>query len=441
MILAAGTMAACLVTVWLLRRHTVWVLGLIVALYVGIPAQADGLIVPFLHPGSYLTVALVLQHLVMRDRDELVRLARPGLPVVIGFVIAMSIAMLDLLNPYESDPGWLFSTVTRIFLLGFLLFPLTLIELRRRPESRRTLASILIVIALVEAVIVILQHQSDMERFVFWREYYRLSYWYDDDFPIPMGTTGHPLQMAAYVSMCIPLLARLRSPVVAVSIAGVLLYACALGTGRASTALAAVGVLFLLVWHGRRWLAAAAAAVLALVAGRRLWESNGLLGLRDKVDDDQGSARLREDALRWALEHMDEFIWFGYPGGHDLRGTGVLRSSLENGYLIAGLAFGMVFVVAIFCVHALAVLRPLSARTKAVPEVMATSFVWVGFVASSSFMAFAIDGRVFWMLAAMGWAVALPVTASEATPEQGQTDAGAADSVPTGTTPGLSAAG
>lgn len=413
MILAAATFAACCLAVWVLRNHTVWVLGLIVALYLAVPSQADGLIVPFLHPGSYLTVALVLQHLVLRDRHELLRLGRPAWPVIVAFVAAMSLAMLDLLNPYDSDPGWVFSTVGRIFLMGFLLFPVTLVELRRRPQSRRTLAIILIGLAIFETVLVILQHQNDMQRFVFWQEYYRLSYWYDDDFPIPMGTTGHPLQMAAFVSMCIPLLARLKSPIISVLIAGLLLYGCALATGRASTALAAAGVIFLLVWHGRRWLAAVMAGGMVAVVGQKLWQSEGLLGLRSKVDDDQGSARLREDALRWAFEHMDEYIWFGYPGGHDLRGTGLLGSSLENGYLIAGLSFGMIFAVAIFAVHAMAVLRPLFSGLKALPEVMATSFVWVGFVASSSFMAFAIDGRVFWVLAAMAWAVTYPVAVGD----------------------------
>ncbi|EKA61953.1 AraC family transcriptional regulator [Janibacter hoylei PVAS-1] len=441
MIPAALTTVACLLVVWLLRNRTVWVLGLIMALYVAIPSQADGLIVPFLHPASYLTLALVGQHLVTRDRSELRLLVRPGVPVIIGLVLVMSLSMLDLLNPWQSDPQWVVSTDLRIFVVPFLLFPLTLIELRRRPASQKTLRRLLLIMALVQVVIAYVQYTSDMEQWVFWRSYYELSYWWTDTFPIPLGTMGHPLQLAAFLAMCIPLLARLKSPITAVIISGVLLYACALSTGRASTALAALGVVFVIVWHGRRWLAAGAAAALAGALGFEFWRSEGAAALRDKVQDDQGSARLRAQALQWAIEHLDEYLWFGYPGGHDLRGTGILRSSLENGYLIAGLAFGLTFSLGLLLLHLYTMLRPIVATRAATPETVATFTVWVGFFASSSFMGYAVDGRSFWLIAAMAWAAAFPLTTSEATLDQGQTDAGADSSVSTGTTPGLSAAG
>lgn len=408
MSLVVLTITLCAAVVWMFRNRPVWVLGLIMALYVGIPGQADGLIVPFFHPGSYLTFALLAQHLVGRDRAELSTLMRPATVAIVVFLGVMSLGALDLLNPLGSDRVTVVSTLLRVFIAAFLLFPLTLIELRRRAESVRVLRGMLIGIGLVQVVIAIVQFQTDMQSFVFWRSYYDLSYWWSDSFPIPLGTTGHPLQLAAYLSMCIPLLARLRSPVVAVGVASLFLYGCALGTGRASTALAAVGLVFLLFWHGRRWVAVSAATVIGAFVGVELWRSDGLAFLREKIADDGGSARLRGQAFDWAVEHMDEYLWFGYPGGRDLRGTGILRTSLENGYLIAGLSFGLLFAAALLLLHAYVVAWPLRYGFRALPEVMATSFVWVSFFASSSFMAFAIDGRAFWVLAAMAWAVGMP---------------------------------
>lgn len=427
MALLAASLLVFTALVWMLRNHTVWVLGLIVVLYVAIPGQADGIIVPFMHPGSYLTFILVAQLLLTRDRDEMAVLLRPMLLVVVAFGVILCLGTLDLLNPYKSDAQAVFSSLLRVFLAPFLLLPLTFLELRRRPSSMKVLRWILLSVGIAEAIIAIVQFQTDMDQWVFWRSYYELSYWWTEGFPLPLGTTGHPLQLAAYLSMCIPLLARLRSPVVAVAIGGLFLYSCALATGRVSTALAAAGIIFVLLWQGRRWVAASAAAVMAVGLGLQLWRSEGLVTLRAKIQDDQGSAKLREQALQWALEHMDEFVWYGYPGGHDLRGTGILRSSLENGYLIAGLSFGMVFAVSLLLVHVYAMVTPLFRTLRSAPEVLATSFVWVGFFASSSFMAFAIDGRAFWMLAGMAWAVAAPLKTApnETESDQAETQEGA----------------
>lgn len=131
-------------------------------------------------------------------------------------------------------------------------------------------------------------------------------------------------------------------------------------------------------------------------------ESEAGQELLRKFNDDGGSNQKRIDALKWGYAHWREFLFAGYPGNRDVRGSGLLQSTLENGFLMAGMAFGLVFAFILFMIYAVQLSRVFMANREARMWAVAGLVGVVAFFGSSSFMADSLDGVTTWIMLGVG---------------------------------------
>jgi hypothetical protein len=174
-----------------------------------------------------------------------------------------------------------------------------------------------------------------------------------------MGTTAHPLQMGILLAALIPLLAAIKSITLRLGLAILFAYGILTATARTATVLSAIAILYLVLLGSKKIFRTILLVGMAMPVALALFQSRAFFVISSKFKSDGGSTQLRADAAHWAWVPRDEFMVFGYPGARDLRQAGVLASSLENAYLMAGLSFGLVFAAGLAFMHLSLLLVPM----------------------------------------------------------------------------------
>lgn len=403
MIILFAWIGFCLVfsVVCLRRMHLV--LAGVIAVRILVPGVAQNEVMPGLHPSTYLfLVFLVVQAAFMpRIFAQAVRSAGAWTQVVLAVITA--VMMTDVGNP--GGAGLLDTTM---FVLGivwapFYVFVFMRFSIQRIPAAGLTFLATFVALALAEAALC--QVQLATGRTIVWEEEFSKIAWLDTSHAqlgSAIGTFGHGIQVGVFFAAVMPLLSFIPSLVFRYTVAAGILATVPLAFGRMGLILTIVGFLFLVTIGSRHFIRSiffGAAAVVAL-----LMSIQGVAGekLLLKFADDNGSAALRVAAFDWFWTHTDEFLVGGYPGSRDLKGVGTLGSSLENGYFMVALSFGILVTLAFIVFMLCVLLGQIKVKERQVwPGVVAAAMMMVSITGYSSIGANSIDLHVFWMVLAM----------------------------------------
>lgn len=380
-------------------RWAGWVVAFIVLTFIFIPVQAEGRFTPVVHPGGYLGAIFLTQALVS-DRFDARDCLRRSWPFFLGMTVLSSYAMLDIINPFGGTAYDTFFTLVKLLWAPAVIFLCVRLVVTRSAGHQRAIILSLLAAGAVQ-VWLANQQVTTMGRSGYWwrSAYSENAWWWNDQFALGLGTTGHTLQLGLLLAGLVPLAVTLRAAWLRFLLAAAFVYGTTLATARASLILSIGATFLLLVQSGRRWIATTVGVALLVPFVGWFLASEGFRSTQAKFEADGGSAQLRRDAFTWAVQNRSEFMWVGYPGGRDLRGSGVLGSSLENGYLMAGLQFGLVFAGALVLFHLVAALAPLRGGLTTTKVALAASclITWVGFFGSSSFMTGALESWTWWV--------------------------------------------
>lgn len=398
----------------------------VMALAVLVPANAAGFLTPGFHPFAWLLAGIMAVLLVQTDeRQAFLEVAREHMWAVylipLGFTVWTA---LDTLNVGGLGLQGLVQFPTMYYVTPVVIFVLVKATVARSHRGLDIALWSLFALGVSQAILVYRQATLPGQEGFVWVSLLEYSWFWSDTWSGPLGSTSHPIQMGLFVAALIPLLTRVRWVVLRFVLGGSFVFAATTASARTATVLSAGAVLFVILYGLRRWVATG--VILAATIPTLVWfvNSSWARGIRNKFTDDGGSAQLRQDALLWSWHHREEFLFFGYPGGRELRQTGVLDSSLESGYIMYAFYTGILCALAFLAYHLVMAVRPLFiGGWTALPFVVSSLITLVGFFGSSSFMSRALEWTTFWFVLGLAYAVAkgregLPDTA----PEEGVED-------------------
>ncbi len=388
-------------SVVLVRRMHI-VLAAVIAVRILVPGVVQNEVMPGLHPSTYLFLCFVLVQLVFAPSifGRVIRSAGVWPQAIIGGIAA--VMMTDVGNP--GSAGLL---DTAMFVLGivwapYYIFVFMRYAIRSIPGAGKAFLLAFTLLALTEAVLS--QIQVATGRPLVWEsEFSRI--WLTgtvSELGAAIGTFGHGIQVGVFFAAVMALLALIKSMFLRFTLAAVLLVTVPLAYGRMGLILTVVGFVFLVIIGGQKVLRSILLA--AVVLGALLISIQGVAGekLLRKFEDDNGSAALRVAAFDWFWEHTSEFFSGGYPGSRDLKGVGTLGSSLENGYFMMALMFGILAVVAFFVFMMCLLVGQIDIRERqSWPGVAAAALIIVSINGYSSIGGNSIDIHLFWFVLAM----------------------------------------
>ena len=405
MTLALMVMTGSLLFALVFWNRPVVVLTAVVAVRVLVPGVAEGILTPFLHPAIYLLLAHVAVQVVFAW-PRLRRSLRLPVPFALLVVFLAGWMMFNSLSDYGGGLLAGALSLARLLLLPLLLFLLIRDEVATRPGSERVFIWTLHVLGMFQVLLG--QMQMNANAALVYEDLYRQMWWWDDYVYRALGTVGHGIQLGFFLAALILLTLRVRRVVLRMVLTLTYLYGILLAEARLAlilalfaTVIVMVGSLFQRPVATLIWSAAGGAAAAPAILG-----SEAYARVVNKFGDDQGSNEKRLEAFQWASDHLDEFFWTGYAGTRDLMGAGVIESSLENGYLIFGLSYGLFAAAVLALVHVTLAVGPVVARrhgSVALPASLAAILTIGAFFGSSSFMAQALEGITIYVFAALGW--------------------------------------
>lgn len=386
--------------VFVRRMHIV--LAVVIAVRLLVPGVVQNVVMPGLHPSTYLFLCFVLVQVVFAPTifGRVIRSA--GVWPQATFCGIAAVMMTDVGNP--GSAGLL---DTAIFVFGgvwapYYIFVFMRYSIRSIPGSGKTFLVSFTLLALTEALIS--QIQVATGRPLVWEsDFSRI--WLTgtvSELGAAIGTFGHGIQVGVFFAATMPLLALIKSMFLRFTLAAVLLVTVPLAYGRMGLVLTVVGFVFLVIIGGQKVLRSTVLATVVL--GALLISIQGVAGekLLRKFEDDNGSAALRVAAFDWFWEHTTEFFSGGYPGSRDLKGVGTLGSSLENGYFMMALMFGILAAVAFFIFMICVLFGQIDIKEReSWPGVAAAALIIVSINGYSSIGGNSIDIHLFWFVLAM----------------------------------------
>lgn len=405
MTLALMVMTGCLLFALVFWNRPAIVLTAVVAVRILVPGMAEGFLTPYVHPAMYLLMAHVAVQAVFAW-PRLRRALRLPIPLVL---LVLFLAGWMLLNSLSDHGGGLLAgalSLVRLLALPLLLFLLIRDEVGIRPRSERMLVWTLHVLGVAQVVLG--QMQMNANEALVYENLYRQAWWWDEYVYRALGTVGHGIQLGFFLAALIFLTLRLRQVSLRIVLSCVYLYGILLAEARLALIFALIAsaiVLTASLFH-RPVATLVWSAIAGSAAVPAILVSEAYVSVLTKFEDDQGSNELRLQAFQWAGENFREFLWTGYAGTHDLSGAGLIDSSLENGYLIFGLSYGLFAAAVLALVHVTLAVGPVVARqhwSVALPASLAAILTIGAFFGSSSFMAQALEGITFYVFAALGW--------------------------------------
>lgn len=400
-------LAASFVFSLLLWNRPAVVLSAVVLSRILIPGLAEGFLTPVLHPAMYLLVAHMAVQAVFAWPRFLRALRAPGIVWMLTLLAVTALVMLDGLNPFGRGPIGTAVVAFQIVLLPVLMFLLIRDEVRHRPSSLGWFVHPLLVVSVFEAVLAIAQ--VEQERAILWEELLSNSWFLrGDQISRAVGTLGHGIQVGTLMSAATVLTVFVRYVWLRFGLIVLFIYATLVAEARVGLVISLFGaVVVLLVSLVRRPLASAVWGALAAMGLLRALNSEAGLALQRKFVDDGSSTQLRVVAADWFLERWSEFSLVGFQGPRDLREDGYLASSLENGYFIFAMSFGVLCAVLYLLLQLGTLLRavtPRAGRGRSAALAFAAVAMLVAGVGSSAFMAQGPDGFLFWALCGMAYA-------------------------------------
>lgn len=398
------------------------VVALAVLVRILVPPQAVGVDFVKIHP-SWLVVAAASAVFILCETPRFRRAMSATWPLGVLMILLFSYGMLNSVVAYAKISVAI-GVLLQIVVLPYMIMLILWAECRS-PGALRPIAWVMIAGAIGEVALG--QLQLNEQRAIFWEAEYATSWFWTDKVERALGTTGHGLQLGILCALAVPFLRYVRWVPLRVACIPILIYGTIIGSARTALVIAVVLAALVLAQSFKDSpVSATLSAVLVIPIGVLVISAQSAIvtDMVDKLSGQDGpSTQLRVDAAAWFSEHYRSFLIMGSPMNGDLRTDGYLKSSLENGYFMVSLLFGVLFTVLFAVFAGLALLG----GARRVPRTYLLSLAGVAclvsFASNGSFMSGSVDGIVFWVIegAALGLA-SKDLTARRVASPQGVVD-------------------
>lgn len=391
--------AACLaLALWGLKRPGIPVVGslltwLIIPQVAGYSLIGNGSADSPVHPASLLVFVTMVVWL-LGGRLAVLANGRATLPL---WMLALVVVLGGMWLSTYSATG---SAALRIFLdlvvapAGW--FVLYRVADSRSPHLRRQLLHAFLGASAFNAILAFAQVLS--HNVIFFSDYYKKLYWYTENVTRAVGTADSPVTLALLLGIATVAASWLRSTPWRVSLA-LLFCAATLTTGsRFGVAVAVFGLLYSIIFRGRRFTAGqVVAAAVTVGVGILIFQSELSEGVLSRIADDRGSTRLRESAVDYFFGDMSSIIVTGHGAGQGvaLRTQGILESSLENGLLIYAYEYGILLTLLLVLLQLVMVISH-ARKTRTFGGLVLWLVGLLGVMASSSIGASGTAAVIWW---------------------------------------------
>ena len=342
MMLFVLVVAASVGIAFLLRNRLEYAVAAVIAARYFIPSSASVEFVPFLDPSVYLLVAVFLVQLIWNFSGTLKAFYLSRVEIFV-FAMLMLLAVANIFSQFVS-PLSAASDIIRIYLAPFLLY--VLIRALCFDGTKKILVVIYgyLLFSVVQSVMAIIQNQQGA--LLVWESAFR-RLWVGEDggFGRSQGFLEFGLGLGSAMILAMVFCFWIRSAVLRFGLALLFLYTMLLSSSRAALIVGILLFVIMAFYAARSYaanfvvFAAAGGAMAGFVA------TGGAEEIFEKIQNDNGSTARRIEAYSWFLQNMESFVFTGYPGTRDFRGSQTLSSSLENALFMAAVNYGLVFAV------------------------------------------------------------------------------------------------
>lgn len=413
----AVLLTAILVLVLAFRqRPSVWIsVGILAAVFLPVAATRAWLfsVGPLgrIHPSVWVfLIGFLVTTLFSPVRPALPRV-RTGIVVAVVLWVALTFAVV------VQHSGLTFSAA---FVVVYLTPPLAFLAIhaavaRADADLWKKLVPVVLAAAALQSVLALLQFLAHTS--LVYGQYYRNYYWWTDYLERSVGTLDSPLDLAAFLTLCIPLTAALRRTPAVYVLAGLFALGVVVSGSRTGVVLAALAIVVIVFVRSSNAVPAIAVSATLVLATAFLLVSPLATTLVSRFGS-QGDASTgaRSDALAVGLGLATNSLDGYGPGYAFTYSRAYLASSFENGYLATAIDFGLPVALGLILVQLWATfgVRGTPALFR-LPGVLAVvwGFSYSSFVSSSNF------GMLSWAFIALS-AVAghrsLPVDAPAVDP-------------------------
>jgi len=296
-----------------------------------------------IHPVSFVALVVALLVMIFRRKEAAAELRRHWPIYAAGLLVAAVGLAMTLLN--RGDYGKAY--VVNHMVVPLALFAIVQVTLYRRVEAVRTVGMVLVLMGCFQTLLGALQLYTQSP-LVFTSKYGE-QIWMEAMISEGrvMGTLDHPLVLALFLLICIPLVFSFRNVYVRAGSAAILMVGVLLTQSR----LAAVGgALMLVILFFQSVSTRRARVVIVTVIGFALVAvalspiGQTLIG---RFQNDQGSNTRRFVALELFGSVWHEHIWggSGFGSSYLLTEGASLKSSLENPVLMMAVDIGLVWAI------------------------------------------------------------------------------------------------
>lgn len=380
---------AALVLVLVFRqRPVVWVsAGILVAVLFPVVATRSWLFAAGnlgrIHPSAWIFLLGLVVTTLFSPVKVTVPRVRAGVALAVALWLALTAAVVFRHSGLHS-----FGAVVIYYLTPPLAFlAIHAAVARADADLWRKVVPVVLTAASLESVLALLQFLTHSS--LLFDQYYATNYWWNSDLERALGTLDSPLDLAAFLTMCIPLTAALRRTPVVLVLSGLLALGVVVSGSRTGVVLAALAIVWVVLVRSSNAIPAImTTATLGLATAYLLSSPLASTLLGRFGPGGELSTAVRADALTAGLELASSSI-----GGHGLGyayaySSALLRSSFEDAYLATAIDLGLLVGVGLVLVQLWAVLS--GGRTRLlfrVPGIMAViwGFSYSSFVSTSTF--------------------------------------------------------
>jgi hypothetical protein len=415
--------AACIVLSLVLvvafrQRPAVWVsAGMLTAVFFPVVATRAwfweaGAAAGRIHPATLI----FLMGFLVTTLSTPVRRAAPKVRTAVVLAIGLWVAATGLLVLRDSGTDNLGALVVYYLTPPLAFLAIHAAAAREDGALWAKLVPVVLVAAALESVLALVQYFTHNS--ILYGQYYATQYWWDSYVERSLGTLDNPLDLAAFLTMAIPLTAALRRTPVALILAGLLATGVVASGSRTGVVLAAVAIVWIILVRSSNVIPAILTLItVGLAVAVLLSSALATTLLRRFGFDGETSTQVRVDALTTGLDLATSSGFSGHGLGYAYTySAALLSSSFENGYLATAIDLGPAVAVELILIQLWAVVSgPSTQMLFRVPGFMAV--VWG--LAYSSFVSTNTFGTVSWIfiaLSAIAGSKALPVANAYARP-------------------------
>lgn len=310
----------------------------------------------YIHPAVLLVIVATIVQYRMNGRLVMKVIGqRLEIFLMLGLVGVIA-TMLALVGRAGIEP--LFLVVERFVAPG-LLFTLIGIALRRDHDADLQLRKVYIGFAAIQSALAMAQSLTGTQ--IFYVQQFQAQSWINKLGLRWEGTLDHPLVLSLFISLAIPLIAGLRSPIAPLILLPWLMGGLLLTQSRSGLVFGAVGCVYVLMLS-RVAMSAKLMTLIGMMASvGYVVFSGGLTQLIARIENDTGSAEARSLANRYFVENIDQFLWLGGGLGSSYTASSRagLATSFENSFIMLAVDLGfsvavVYYVVMLVCVWRIA---------------------------------------------------------------------------------------